>query len=214
VTGGSTPALIGRTIVALRYVGDDAAVIEGYSLDTGQQLWRVRHSSDIGGAQPCGGVAICVYGRGGVFALDPATGAELWRTNTSPGGIRGEVVTDGLPSGRFMLRSYPESLSLIDARSGRTVRTLTGRSAIQAGSDHMIVFGGDPGGGESARTLDASLLNLTTGQSAPVGAVTIWTGHCAASDAYLACRTGANTVQIWQIPQLPQLAQPAPSPSG
>ncbi|SDT78092.1 outer membrane protein assembly factor BamB family protein [Actinoplanes derwentensis] len=139
------------------------------------------------------GVVICLTGRpGGLAAIDPASGRELWRSDfwefTQPVGDRLLVGSSDL--------TEPE-LSVLDP--------VTGRVVAEAGSWSSGGPGPEPGTAWVYRIqtpgyrLRYGILDLATGTVRTLGSAERIAGDCVFASGALICRRLDSSVGVWRL---------------
>lgn len=177
----------GRLFVARSQGG--STMIDAYDLVTLAHQWRTQVSRPAFFVTACGPV-LCVAGYGPTTGLDPRSGAVLWDS-----GKWRDV--RGLPGGRLLVSGSDsgEPTSVMDATGLRPLLRLPGWRPLLGSARRSWLVGRDTGG---LRTWFA-VLDPAGPAIHPFGWVSgVQTGQCEYGDAYLACPTVGNQLQVWR----------------
>lgn len=179
---------------------DDAALV--YGLADLTPRWTLNRRTRVGeyGPLPCGAL-LCVYGyRGGVRALDPATGEVRWSDERwgSLRPVQGRLVADEARGSSSRARP----LIALDPATG----TVLSRLGV------WEVVGPAPGGGLLATRPGpegltwVAHLDVARGTSRLLGRISDIAGDCHASAAARAlfCRRISGSIGIWRLPDPPR----------
>ncbi|MGK5443033.1 PQQ-binding-like beta-propeller repeat protein [Micromonospora sp. URMC 105] len=176
----------------LLVVRDQAALVTAYGLDGLERRWEIRLGL-VAYFNTCGPL-LCAYGQtGGMWALDPASGAVRWRAtrwNGNGPAQGGRVPVTGPGTGS------QDALAILDTATGEVVDDLgdwdligghptEGRliGARRDGDDRLTVAEVDVAGGRT-RTLDV-LADVS--------------GDCQTAGRLLVCRRVGGSYGIWRL---------------
>ncbi|MEU5940038.1 PQQ-binding-like beta-propeller repeat protein [Micromonospora sp. NPDC047548] len=179
----------------LLVVRDNAALVTAYGLDGLDRRWEIRLGL-VAYVNACGPL-LCAYGQtGGMWALDPATGAVRWRVTRWRAALTEQ---DGRMLVAGPAADGQDSFAVLDTATGRVVAdlgtwTLAGGYPAEgpligvrpAGGDRLLVAELDTAGGR-IRALDV------------LAGVAGVAGDCQAGARLLACRRGAGAYGVWRL---------------
>lgn len=169
--------------------GAPDSTVVAYRTDTLTELWRFRTTGEVS-VQDCGPV-LCVNDIHLTYGVDPATGESLWKL---PNG--GATV---LPGGRILLtgsRDLADSQSVIDARTGRTIRVAPRGTQVLALDDGRLFALGNTKTAPYRVTISA--WDPDTGRTALLGAVRGRSDTCQVGGRRLIC-TGSGRLGVTDL---------------
>lgn len=175
----------------LWFVGGTGTGVAALDVETLAVRWRQGHPVDGGGFARCGPY-VCVSGYGGVDALDPRTGATVWRAGDT------RYVVD-LGANLLVMDAVPGGIGPV-----RTVRPATGdivddlrgwRTGGGAGGGPPILSRTPPG---ESRTVLASL-GPPSGTLRPLGFVPEVVLGCQRGATVVVCRTPDGELRVWGL---------------
>ena len=181
--------VVGDLLLVIRN-GD--GTITGYDLDRLDRRWTARLSL-VGYVDRCG-VLLCAYRQtGGMWALDPATGATRW-TDARWQAVLREV-------GGRLLVSWADAVgaryAVVEAATGRLLADL-GAWELAGGDDPADPLIGVRRRGDG-RLLVAEL-DVSTGRAQVLDALPDVLGNCRARGHVLICRRVAGGFGLWRLP--------------
>jgi hypothetical protein len=180
--GGST---------VLWFVGAAGTGVAALDAETLAVRWQQGHPVDGGGFARCGPY-VCVSGYGGVDALDPRTGATVWRAQDTRYVVdlgTNLLVMDSVPGGIGPVRT-------VEPATGAAVDDLRGwRTGGGAGGGPPILSRTLP---QENRTALASL-GPPTGALRPLGVVPEVVLGCQRGDVAVVCRTPDGELRVWGL---------------
>jgi outer membrane protein assembly factor BamB len=183
--------VVGGELVIVRQMGTPRAVFSAYDLPGLTRRWTLADPEVTGYPDACG-THLCVSGSSGaVVALDPATGAILWR---APGW---QGVTD-LDDGRLLgFRTNPgEHGGILDADSGRVLRDLGDWTQLSGPGDGYLFTAPDPG---NYRYTWFGALDLERAAVVPLGRIAgLSTQGCQVYGDLMVCRTLDARLRVWR----------------
>ncbi|MEN3304017.1 MAG: hypothetical protein V7603_219 [Micromonosporaceae bacterium] len=196
---GSVSATTGGFLLAARSVvggqlfvarqRSASTVLDAYDLGTLAHQWRITLSPAAFFVTGCGEV-LCVDGFSSMTGVDPRSGAVLWYT-------RQWREARPLPGGRLLVSSSVADapVSIVDSATLRPVLRLAGWFPLPGSAPGSWLVGRDTQG---LRTWFAAL--APDGHRVrPLGWVRgVQISQCEYRDAYLACPTVHNELQVWQ----------------
>jgi outer membrane protein assembly factor BamB len=188
-TSAPTVSLVGRQLLAA--VPDGTTWdLTAYDIPTRAVRWRTGLSSASDVAQPCGRL-LCLLGSG-IIALDPGSGAVMWRTADWQS-------VDQLPDGLLMFSSFQSgqyrAVMLARPTTLRPILDLTGWFPVTDPTVAPLLLARDgPNLGTWFAIVDLSApavrpLDLVPGVVRPA---------CWAALDYLACPTVHKDLQVWR----------------
>ncbi|MGC9666536.1 PQQ-binding-like beta-propeller repeat protein [Planosporangium sp. 12N6] len=193
-----------RPVRTGRDVNPTVLDISAYDLVTLAPSWSVRVDLGLSGRSggsgyhdlsACGPM-LCLRGRQWTVYLDPADGAERWRSSlsllTTAGGWA--LLADPRVGTE---QSPPGALAVRDVRTGRLHGTVPGWRVVTMDVRRGVspALGVTAGDRTWFARLDVPRLRVVT-----VGAVPGRYGSCVAEPRYLACRGTGGSVLVWQVP--------------
>ncbi|GGR69256.1 hypothetical protein GCM10010169_10900 [Micromonospora fulviviridis] len=188
-----------RTLLAARMllvIGDAGSSVTGYDLDTLQRRWTAALPL-VGYAERCGNLLCASKQTGGMWALDPATGAVRWTDDRWAG-------TLAAAGGRFLVTTgvAPDTgsgtaLAVVEEATGRLVADLGVWEVVQQDE-----FDGRLFGVRRIRNSRLLLVELDPAGARPevrevlVGAV----GDCRMGAKLVVCRHTNGGFGLWRLP--------------
>ncbi|MGC4896481.1 PQQ-binding-like beta-propeller repeat protein [Micromonospora sp. DT31] len=180
-----------RVVVAdglLLEFGALTGVVNAYDLTTLRPRWTVTLPS-VGYVDPCGALLCAVRQSGGMWGLDPATGAVRWSVARWSG-----VVTAG--AGRLLVGATDAGggLAVLDAADGRVVADLGQWSVIPGYEVGGPLF--------VTRSLSGGRLLLAEADTSgdPPRPRDVFSGSdCESGTTLLACRNRDADVELWRL---------------
>jgi outer membrane protein assembly factor BamB len=175
----------------LWFVGAAGTGVAALDAETLAVRWQQGHPVDGGGFARCGPY-VCVSGYGGVDALDPRTGATVWRARDTRYVVdlgTNLLVMDSVPGGIGPVRT-------VEPATGAAVDDLRGwRTGGGAGGGPPILSRTLP---QENRTALASL-GPPTGTLRPLGVVPEVVLGCQRGDVAVVCRTPDGELRVWGL---------------
>ncbi|MGR6318059.1 PQQ-binding-like beta-propeller repeat protein [Micromonospora soli] len=183
-----------RTLLAaglLLLIRDAGGTVTGYDLDTLDPRWTVSIPL-VGYAEPCGRLLCASRQTGGMWALDPASGAirwtdDRWASALAAGGGR-LLVAAGTPAGT--------ELAVVEEASGRLVADLGDWELVPQGETDGRVIGIRRGG--DGRLLVAEL-DPAAGRARVRDSLSGAVGDCRIGAAVLLCRRSDGSFGVWPM---------------
>lgn len=182
----------------LLLLGDDGGRgIVAYALDDFAPRWRItrRTSPYEWGPLPCAHL-ICFFGEtGGVRALDPGTGRELWTLGRRWGGLLAEgdhllaVTTEAT-------ESLARSLAVVDPATGAVVGTLGAWNVLGSTPDNGLLAI-RPGPEERTWLVR---LDPNSGEYRLLDRLREVSGDCQVGSGVLHCRRMDGSIGFWRLP--------------
>ncbi|SCL57270.1 PQQ-binding-like beta-propeller repeat protein [Micromonospora chersina] len=188
-----------RTLLAggmLLVVGDAGSSVTAYDLDTLQRRWTAALPL-VGYAERCGGLLCASKQTGGMWALDPATGAVRWTDDRWAGALsnaRGRLLVS---TGVAPDTGSGTPLAVIEEATGRLVADLGVWEMVQQDEYDGRLFGV-----RRIRNSRQLLVELDPAAGRPevravlVGAV----GDCRAGVRLVVCRHTGGGFGLWRLP--------------
>lgn len=136
------PAVVDGLVVVAHGEGIHAAAVHGIDAATGTERWQAPLAGwwDVALEPATGGGRVYLLdGMGTVVALDPATGAVAWRTETGRPLIGGRLA---LTPDAVVFASYEDELMVLDRADGRLRGAEPQRGVpvdVAAAADHLVV---------------------------------------------------------------------------
>ncbi|MFG2166441.1 outer membrane protein assembly factor BamB family protein [Micromonospora chersina] len=188
-----------RTLLAagmLLVIGDAGSTVTAYDLDTLQRRWTAALPL-VGYAQRCGSLLCAIRQTGGMWALDPATGAVRWTDDRWAGALstaRGRLLVS---TGVAPDTGSGTALAVIEEATGRLVADLGVWEMVQQDE-----FDGRLFGVRRIRNSRQLLVELDPAPGRPevrdvlVGAV----GDCRMGARLVVCRHTDGGFGLWRLP--------------
>lgn len=171
----------------------DGGTIAAYGLDRLDDRWTGRLAS-VDFLAPCGDLVCAYQHNGGVWALDPATGAVRWSDPRWQAVLR----VDG---GRFLAAvpdgSDQSALAVVDAATGRQVAALGRWDLVDGNQRGDRLLGVRPG--RDGRLLVAEL-DVAVGRARLVDVLPGVVGACQIARDVLLCRRSDGGIGLWRLP--------------
>ncbi|PTA44384.1 PQQ-binding-like beta-propeller repeat protein [Micromonospora sp. RP3T] len=165
----------GRLFLETRLAGD---VVTAFEMDTLRPRWTAELPL-VGHLEPCGSLLCAVRQTGGMWALDPTTGAVRWASDLWSSVLRAE-------GGRLLVaagREGGEGLSVLDGTDGRLIAEIGDWSVLPQGESGDRLFLTRPLGGDRMLLAEPDL------SGGPPAVRDVLTGtDCTAGRALLVCR--------------------------
>lgn len=186
--GPGNPGLIGGMLM-LRHPSDSGPEIAAYDPATLQRRWTASAAAAYD-MRACGGL-VCLIGRFGVRAVDPADGAQRWYRP----GWRGVEQRGGVLLAYGALTGDADLMGTVDAGTGRMTIALRQWRPVPGagGGDHVLVTSSGTG---APRTM-VGVADPGTGRLRPLGDLPEGTGDCRAVPDRLICRSQDGELIVW-----------------
>ncbi|MEU9823576.1 outer membrane protein assembly factor BamB family protein [Micromonospora chersina] len=188
-----------RTLLAagmLLVIGDAGSTVTGYDLDTLQRRWTAALPL-VGYAERCGSLLCASRQTGGMWALDPATGAVRWTDDRWAGALsaaRGRLL---VAAGIAPDTGAGTGLAVVEEATGRLVTDLGVWEVVQQDEYDGRLFGV-----RRIRNSRLLLVELDPAAGRPearqvlVGAV----GDCRMGAKLVVCRHTDGGFGLWRLP--------------
>ncbi|MEV0807905.1 PQQ-binding-like beta-propeller repeat protein [Micromonospora sp. NPDC050200] len=176
----------------LLMVRDNAALVTAYGLDGLDRRWEIRLGL-VAYFRACGPL-LCAYGQtGGMWALDPATGAVRWRATRWHMALTEQ-------DGRLLVAAPgadgQDSFAVLDTATGRLVADLGTWNLAGGYPPDGRLIAVRPAGDD--RLLVAEL-DVTNGRARPLDVLAGVAGDCRAGTRLLVCRRGDGAYGVWRL---------------
>ncbi|NES12915.1 MULTISPECIES: PQQ-binding-like beta-propeller repeat protein [Micromonospora] len=170
---------------------DSAGTVSAYDLDTLDRRWTVAIPL-VGYAQDCGHLLCLSRQTGGMWALDPATGAIRWSDDRFTGAL-------AAAGGRLLVAvegGAGTTLAVLEEGTGRVVADLGDWSLVPQDEADGRVLGVRLAGDGRLRVAQ---LDPATGRAVVRDAVAGLLSSCRAGGVLLVCRQGDGGFGVWRI---------------
>lgn len=170
---------------------DSAGTVSAYDLDTLDRRWTVAIPL-VGYAEPCGRLLCASRQTGGMWALDPATGAIRWSDDRFAGVL-------AAAGGRLLVaveNGAGTKLAVLEEATGRLVADLGGWNLVPQDEAGGRVLGVRSGGDGRLRV---AVLDPAAGRARVRDAVAGLVGSCRAGGTLLVCRQADGGFGVWRI---------------
>lgn len=176
----------------LLVVRDQAALVTAYGLDGLERRWEIRLGL-VGYFDTCGPL-LCAYGQtGGMWALDPGSGAVRWRATRWNGngpeqGGRVPVIGPGTGS--------QDAVAILDTATGEVVADLSDWDLIGGQpSDGRLIAARRDGDGR----LTVAEVDVAGGRTRTLDVLADVGGDCQTGGRLLLCRRVGGSYGIWRL---------------
>lgn len=181
-----------QLVGGLLVIVDSGATVTGYDVDRLERRWTTR-LDQVGYLTPCG-VLLCAYRRtGGMWALDPATGATRWSDPRWQQVVREHA-------GRFLVAAVDAAgvsrYAVVEAATGRPLAELGDWELVNWTDPDDPLIGLRRGADGRLRVAE---LDLTAGRARVFAAPSGLISDCQVGGGVLVCRRLDGGFGLWRL---------------